>query len=61
MVTSASDDQQHIQGLLGDGTLIPMNFTVIDGKPMVSALIPTPTESQEIDDVYETFTPIFTG
>lgn len=32
--------QQNIQGLMPDGTLIPINLSVQDGKPVVQEIFP---------------------
>lgn len=48
VVTSANDAQQHIQGLLPDGTVIPINFGVMEGKTTVSTVIPEPRQADDV-------------
>lgn len=40
MVTTVKEGQQNIQGLLPDGTLIPINLSVQDGKPVAEEVLP---------------------
>lgn len=35
MVTTVKNGQQNIQGLMPDGSLIPINLSVQDGKPVI--------------------------
>lgn len=53
VVTSTDGDQQNIQGLLPDGTLVPINLTLQDGKAVGGELL-SPTV--EMDKTPETET-----
>lgn len=58
MVTSTEGGQQNFQGLMPDGTLIPINLTMQDGKAVAGELLPpieeiskTPATDSNIDSI----------
>lgn len=49
VVTTMKQGQQNIQGLMTDGTLIPLSLSVQDGKPVIQEIFPD-LETRENDD-----------
>lgn len=49
VVTTIKEGQQNIQGLMPDGTLIPISLSVQDGKPVVQEIFPD-LDTREGDD-----------